>query len=468
MLLLCLFGSTPGLASDRPFAMCSNIHILSSPEYSEKMIDAGARMCRTDLIFPYIRPTPEINPDRWTWTNLDQIRKLKTQHPELDWLGLLGLGSKWAEDPNLHGKTLRDITFTPVISPKNVYGNYVYECVNRYKDVVHYWESWNEPDLPGYAFFTGSGADFFPYQKACYLAAKTADPNCHVLFAGLCYANIEGYLHTHGLHGPTLDPPASSFFEDYLKACVKDPDAKRNNYYFDIMNQHSYSRATDMYDYVSVDRQLMRTYLNGEKPIWVTEMGFPDVPGTWGGTADEYCDYVLQSFAWSKVGGVEKLFHFQLDNSNGHGLYSGMLGPPKPVLTTYRDVLTKYFSDAQLVAQLHGNKGVGFLQDNSPYRHTWTKGYDLFEFKGAKSNRRILMAFTDTEKPVDIMVAAKTDKAILIDRHGNSRVVVATDGVYKLHLPAPQIMLDGQLKTIHGRRRWANLNTSLVAPPSYS
>ena len=69
----------------------------------------------------------------------------------------------------------------------------------------------------------------------------------------------------------------------------------------------------------------MRKYMNTEKPIWFTETGFVDVGG-------------------------------------GHGLYKGMLGEPKPALTAYRDILTKELSDVELVEQLHGNRGTGFLE----------------------------------------------------------------------------------------------------------
>ena len=99
------------------------------------------------------------------------------------------------------------------------------------------------------------------------------------------------------------------------------------------MNQHTYSRASDCFDYIAVDRKLMADYLGEDgrsKPIWISEMGYPDAGGLFGGTADEYCDYLLQSFAWGELAGVERFFHFQLDNSNGLGLYDGMLGKPKP------------------------------------------------------------------------------------------------------------------------------------------
>src|SRR5690606_25990958 len=130
-----------------------------------------------------------------------------------------------------------------------------------------------------------------------------------------------------------------SFFEEYLQALSEDDEAADNNHYFDIMNFHTYSRASDCYDYASIYNLLMNEYLGETKSIWITEMGMTDKQGTFGGTPEEYCDYLLQSYAWGVMGGVERFFHFQLDNSNGHGLYSGMLGEPKPALITYRDVL---------------------------------------------------------------------------------------------------------------------------------
>ena len=344
-----------------PLGMCSNGNVLTSAEYPTKMVDAGARMCRVDIAFQNIRPAPGDDPNQWNWTAMDQIRQMRAKHPTLDHLVLLGYGPAWAEDARFrpdkgYGDVVpfncpqAGIDVMPANDPKNLYGHYVYEMVNRYKDVVKHWESWNEPDLPGNHFFKGTGKDFVAYQKACYLAAKKADPQCTVLFAGLCYGTIEGYLATHGLKAPTPYPPQVCFFEDYLKECVKDPDAKANHFYFDLMNQHSYTRASDLYDYVMINNKLMQDYLGEVKPTWITEMGITDTgkPG-FDGTPEQYCDYVLQSFGWGKLAHVQRLFHFQLDNSNGCGLYQGMLGDPKPVLGTYRDVLARELADTDFV-----------------------------------------------------------------------------------------------------------------------
>lgn len=432
-----------GHAGERPypFAMCSNPSVLTNPTYPVKMLDAGARMCRVDVTFPNVRRQPGADPATWDFTKLNRIRQLRKEHPQLEFLVLLGYGSPWAQDPRYAsvpgkiGSPQRGIEVMPVSDPRNLYGHYVYETVRRYKDVTKTWESWNEPDLAGHHYFKGNGADFFAYQKACYLAAKAADPECTVLFAGMCYRNVEGYLAAHKLPSPSPSPAGKSFFEEYLQRCLKDPNAKRHGYYFDVMNQHTYSRASDAYDYVMVVRKLMRDYLGMDKPVWITEMGMTDKGGVFGGTPEEYCDYVLQSYAWAALAGVQRLFHFQLDNSNGHGLYRGMLGEPKPVLTTYRDVLVHEFADAKLVAQLHGTRGVGFLEGHSPYKPDWKAGYDLFEFRSRDGARRILMGFADTARAVTVKVPAKADQATLINRHNKRTALQAKDGAYTLTLP---------------------------------
>jgi hypothetical protein len=416
------FAQAQTIAHPYPFGMCSNGRILSVDQYRKEMLAAGARIARVDCSFSTCCPEKGLEPDQWKWSGFDGIRRARSDSRLLDYLPILGYEPKRASSLDFNAAA-------------RAYGKFVFESVRRYKSDLHYWESWNEPELPGHQFFRGNGRDFFPYQKACYLSAKKADPQCKVLFAGLCFANIEGYLNAHGLKPPTISPPASSFLEDYLQECQKDPDAKKNNYYFDIMNQHSYSRAADLYDYTQVDRALMRQYTGTEKPIWFTETGFCDTGGTWGGTADEYCDYLLQSFAWARLAGVERVFHFQLDNSNGHGLFKGMLGEPKPALTTYRDVLVAELADVESVEQLHGNPGTGFLEGYSPYQPRAASGYNLFEFKRSRSPARVFMCFSDTSDAVDIRIPAKAPSATLIDRHNSRSILLARDGFYLLHLP---------------------------------
>lgn len=428
-------------ASVYPFAVDSNNNFLTNDKYPAALLNAGADMVRIDVSFKTVRAKSDANPDHWDWKQFDRVRALREKYPKLKFLVILGYGTQWAADPafaNAKGGAIaapqRGIDVRPVDDPQNLYGQYVYEAVRRYHDVVDAWESWNEPDLPGHHYFKGSGADFMSYQRAFFLAAKKADPNCTALFASMTFANPEGYLHAHHLSVPSIGVVAASFFEQYLQAVVKDPEAKAHGYYFDAMNQHSYSRASDLYDYTMIDRKLMQDYLGTQKPVWISELGVTDRGGAFGVTPDEHCDYVLQSYAWGSLAGVQKFFFFQLDNSNGHGLYTSMLGQPKPVLTTYRDVLVNLFAGATFVGQLHGNAGVGFLGGNSPFKGTWRKGYDLFEFKANDGRRHIYMAFTDSSEPADVTIPARAKSATVIDRHNDRHQLDAANGVFTLHL----------------------------------
>ena len=424
-----------------PLAMVSNGQFFGGDGYARAILDAGATMVRLDATFSSIRAKEGNDPNAWNWKSLDSMRAIKKQQPRLEYLGLLGYGAGWAQDakygPIPTGQSISSpqsgIDVRPVESPQNLYGHYVYETVKRFKDVTSYWESWNEPDLPGGHYFKGDGADFLAYQRTMYLAAKKADPKCTVVFAGMTFANVEGYLTAHGLTAPTVDPPKTSFFESYLQAAAKDPEAKKNGFYFDVMNQHTYSRASDLYDYSAVVRKMMRDYMGEEKPLWITEYGSGDEGGLFGGTPEEYADYVLQSYAWGKLGGVEKFFFFQLDDSNGHGLYDSVPAKGKPALTTYRDILAKEFATGKFVGQIHGTRGVDFLAGNSAFKPTWKKGHNLFEFQNGK--KRLLMAWADSAKAVTIKVPAKAARAILVDRLNNRREITAQNGVYEIALP---------------------------------
>ena len=110
-----------------------------------------------------------------------------------------------------------------------------------------------------------------------------------------------------------------------------------------------------------------------------------------------------------------------------------MLGAPKPALTTYRDVLTKEFANARLIAQQHGSAGVGLLQGHSPFQPSWKTGYDLFAFQSG--TRKLWMAFADTDKAVEITIPAKRAQAVLVDRHNHRTPIMAHNGVYALQLP---------------------------------
>jgi hypothetical protein len=79
------------------------------------------------------------------------------------------------------------------------FGNFMFDLVNRYKDRVHYWEIWNEPDIDpslvspdsGFGCWGDSsdvyygGGGYAAMLQAVYPRIKEADPQAQVLVGGL-------------------------------------------------------------------------------------------------------------------------------------------------------------------------------------------------------------------------------------------------------------------------------------------
>ena len=128
------------------------------------------------------------------------------------------------------------------------FGDFVRAAAGRYRGQVHYWEMWNEPDLPQY--FSGT-----PDQYAQdvlvpgFQAVKQADPTAQVIFGGPSYANM-GWL------GAVLNSPAAAQS-------------------FDIIAFHNYGdTASDL------DGARKLALVAGGRPIWLGEWGAQDVSGS--------------------------------------------------------------------------------------------------------------------------------------------------------------------------------------------
>ena len=181
-------------------------------------------------------------------------------------LGLLVYGNPWATT-----KTTSDHMYPPD-DPAD-FATYVSKAVTHYKGRIKRYEIWNEPNS-GFRFWKGAGLSgdpkaFGALVKAAYLAAKAADPTVEVLFGAPFFNDqvIDGHL---------------KFLANVYKA---HPDLGKH---YDGMGLHPYAlyppsappeKATSWE--VSVGRKLaqvralMAKHGQGDKPIYVTEMGWP-------------------------------------------------------------------------------------------------------------------------------------------------------------------------------------------------
>ena len=294
--------------------------------------------------------------------------------------------------------------YLPWDDPGNHWGDFVFQTVSRYSETVSVWEIWNEPD-GDWGVWDGSAADYAQLLKVGYQAAKAANPNATVLFGGLMY---------------WADP---TFFERVLDILNDDPTALDNNYFFDVMSVHFYSRSSNAYDMINYVRSRMSLYVP-DHPIWLTETGVPVYDGAYPGVRTEYsateaeaAAYLIQSYA-NAIAADVKRYHWFRAHDGDMGEHFGLthdenyLRPAYvayQVATTYLvspTFTTRVISDSDLNVTLWGTpRGkVSVLWNESPATGVYT-------------------------------LPAAMPTATLVNRWGVTETITATGDVYTFTLP---------------------------------
>ncbi len=178
--------------------------------------------------------------------------------------------------------------------------NFVTALVNRYKNVVHVWEAWNEANGPD--GFSGTVAQYGDMVKTIYTAAKLADPNCTVLLGASAGAD-KNYL--------------SALYELNL------------GQYFDAVAIHPYQGTLDTYLILSAytsDLVGIRTTMNNagdtNKPIWLTEFGWSTNAGqqTYQSQAQLLAQNFVTTLTFQSMGVTQAFWYSATERSDGFGL----------------------------------------------------------------------------------------------------------------------------------------------------
>ena len=123
------------------FGMVADVGTRLSAERSPKKLVAllagsGAGWVKEEFRWDAVQPSR----DRWTWDLLDAaVNAERAQGLEI--LGLLDFSAGWAVGER--GE------WSAKPPPHDLWANYVARTVERYKDRVHAWEVWNEPNVSG-------------------------------------------------------------------------------------------------------------------------------------------------------------------------------------------------------------------------------------------------------------------------------------------------------------------------------
>jgi hypothetical protein len=264
---------------------------------------------------------------------------------------------------------------------------------------------WNEPEWEW--FWLGSDSEYAQLLKVGYQATKAACPDCMVLFSGLHY---------------WADP---TFFERVLDILNDDPAALANNYFFDVMSVHFYSRSSNAYDMVNHIRTRMTTYVP-DHPIWLTETGVPvwndaSVDPTpekydYAATMNEAAAYVIQSYANARASGVER-YHFFRTHDESMGEYFGLIRNDltlRPAYTAYQ-VATTYFITPTFTTRVQTGSHVRVTLWGTP-------------------RGKVTVLWNESPSSSLHTLAATLDTATLVDRRGSTETVSAVGGEFAILL----------------------------------
>ena len=193
----------------------------------------------------------------------------------------------------------------PTDDPKNYWAAFMHKLAATYAGRVDNWIIWNEPDFDPQHYanssWGGTEDEFYLLTKDADLAAKAANPNAKIIFAGTIYWT-DVLLNRKLFLDRVLD-----------RATQIDPTAPANGYYFDAVDIHIYSSPDQILSTPKAYRAVLARY-GLSKPIWVSEMNVvpwndpvSKVPrGGFRATLDEQASYIIQSMALAQVAGLQR------------------------------------------------------------------------------------------------------------------------------------------------------------------
>ncbi len=255
--------------------------------------ELGVTWVREDLHWHRVQPRPDV----WDWTFTDAaLRALLSRG--INVLGVLGPSVGWATP--YRNDIPNDVSY--YAPDPDAFVNYARGVVTRYRRYVKHWEIWNEPD---HAIFWRPAPDAAAYASLLNRTAaaiREVDPEATILIGGV-----------------------NPFDTTFLRA-VAEHGAWNS---FDILAIHPYVNP-----YAPENGNLTAAVIGvralgqqfGEKPIWVTEVGWASGPSDRdsAGRADEQsqANHLPRAMLMLWEAGVERVFWytFKDDPGNPYGL----------------------------------------------------------------------------------------------------------------------------------------------------
>ncbi|MHB9032245.1 MAG: beta-galactosidase [Anaerolineae bacterium] len=269
----------------------------------------GIRWSREEFSWNHIMPAP----GKFKWERIDQAVNLTLSAG----LQIMGLFAYWAGEWGSQGPLPG---WTHAYEPGGVadYCDLVRACVRRYKDRIHVWQIWNEPNgrtdpLTGReilrGFWKGTPQQYAELLKAAYRTCKQEDPDCQVVGfnCALCDTEWLELLFQQG----ALEYADIVSFHPYR--WLQQPEDQADPLLARWFGQEHPLAHSDLVDEVQAVQRLIRQYSDTPKHVWVSESSYHSGLNTASlPELDHARMYVRTHLLLLGPGGVGKVFWYDL------------------------------------------------------------------------------------------------------------------------------------------------------------
>lgn len=274
----------------------------------------GIRWSREEIHWAHVMPER----GRFVWDRIDRAIDLSVEHG----VEVMGLFAYW--DGPWNPKEGPVVRWTDAYNAGGIrdYCDLVRASVRRYKDRVHYWQIWNEPNgrvdeqtgreiLRG--FWKGTPRQYADLLKAAYETCKEEDPDCTVVGFNMALADLQ-WLDQMGRWG-MMDCADVISFHPYR--CLQAPEDHADALAVHCFDDQHPAHWASAVDEARAVRELVAKYAGREKPVWVTEMSWSAAANAWGLQELDVAKYLPREYLLLLgPGGVKKVFWYDLRTYN--------------------------------------------------------------------------------------------------------------------------------------------------------
>lgn len=447
---LCL-GQLPAAAQDvapiapQPLPPVSNsdswfgmVQAVSAPQTA---INAGAKWTR--LIFPWEQIQPngpgDFQQGYFSEAELDAQRALG-----IEIVGITLYTPRWAARDQRYGaRSVPQNLQLSIDDPRNYWASYIKRLIGHYRGRIDTWVIYNEPDIyaepDDFRTFAGTPNDYALLLKTAYLAARSVNPNARIVMAGLTYF---------------WDKEAGrpQYFQRVVDAIRSDPTASANNWFFDIVDAHTYGNPLNSYAVPNVFQRIMRDR-GISKPIWIDESNVlikndPRVgagEGPFRATMDEQASYVIQSMALARAAGVQRYSTYKLQDEGAENgdEYWGLTrndGTLRPSYLAYQTAV-RYLQSPRSAAYSWGGsqsppteQEIAALLASNTNRFQWPWPAPVNTVVFDRESERVTVVWNASPQAVQFVLPARSASARLVTKYGQVTTIIAQNGGYALSL----------------------------------